>query len=108
MLRALMLVLPAIDLLDGKAVRLHQGRYDAVTVYSDDPPALAASLRGKVPLLHVVDLAGARTGRAVERDLVRAVVAAFGAPQPAGAAAHGVQVGGGVRSIEAVESYFEL
>ncbi len=92
-------VLPAIDLLDGKAVRLHQGRYDAVTVYSDDPAALAASLRGKVPVLHVVDLAGARAGRAVERDLVRRVVAAFG---------EGVQVGGGVRSIEAVEGYFEL
>lgn len=94
-----MLVLPAIDLLAGKAVRLHQGRYDAVTVYSEDPAALAASLRGKVPLLHVVDLAGARAGRAIERDLVRAVVAAF---------AGGVQVGGGVRSIAAAESYFEL
>ena len=65
-----MQVLPAIDLLDGKAVRLHQGRYDAVTVYADDPPALAASLRGKVPILHVVDLEGARAGRAVQRDVV--------------------------------------
>lgn len=94
-----MQVLPAIDLLDGKAVRLHQGRYDAVTVYSTDPPALAATLRGRVPILHVVDLEGARAGRAVQRDVVRAVVGAFG---------DGVQVGGGVRSLEAVESYFEL
>ncbi len=92
-------VLPAIDLLAGRAVRLHQGRYDEVTVYSDDPPALAASLRGKVPILHVVDLEGARAGRAVQGDLVRALVAAFG---------DGVQVGGGVRSLAAVESYFEL
>jgi len=113
-----MIVLPAIDLLDGKAVRLHQGRYDAVTVYSSDPAALAASLRGAVPLLHVVDLEGARAGRAVQRDLVRAVVRAFGGqdPRAPGAAGGsgvspvvtGVQVGGGVRSIEAVESYFEL
>ncbi len=94
-----MLVLPAVDLLDGKAVRLHQGRYDAVTVYSDDPPALAAALRGKVPRLHVVDLLGARAGRAVQGDLVRALVSAFG---------DGVQVGGGVRSLAAAESYLEL
>jgi phosphoribosylformimino-5-aminoimidazole carboxamide ribotide isomerase len=94
-----MLVLPAIDLLAGQAVRLHQGRYDEVTVYSSDPPALAAELRGKVPILHVVDLEGARAGRAVQGALVREVIAAFGG---------GVQVGGGVRSLEAVESYLEL
>src|ERR1700679_2878861 len=92
-------VLPAIDLLSGQAVRLHQGRYDAVSVYSTDPPALAASLSGRVPILHVVDLEGARAGRAVQGDVVRAVVQAFGA---------GVQVGGGVRSLEAVESYLAL
>src|SRR4051812_48633457 len=99
-----MLVLPAIDLLDGKAVRLHQGRYDAVTVYAEDAPALAASLRGQVPLLHVVDLGGARAGRAVARDLVRAVVEAFSG----GAGGGDVQVGGGVRSLEAVEGYLEI
>jgi phosphoribosylformimino-5-aminoimidazole carboxamide ribotide isomerase len=94
-----MLILPAIDLLGGQAVRLHQGRYADVTVYSSDAPALAASFRGKVPILHVVDLEGARAGKAVQKDLVRALIAAFGP---------GVQVGGGVRSIEAVESYLEL
>jgi phosphoribosylformimino-5-aminoimidazole carboxamide ribotide isomerase len=106
-------ILPAIDLLDGRAVRLHQGRYDAVTVYSADPPALAAALRGRVPLLHVVDLEGARAGRAVQKTLVRAVIDAFGGAGAGGDAGGGaplagVQVGGGVRSIEAVESYFEL
>jgi phosphoribosylformimino-5-aminoimidazole carboxamide ribotide isomerase len=94
-----MLILPAIDLLGGHAVRLHQGRYSDVTVYSTDPPALAASFRGKVPLLHVVDLEGARAGRVVQKELVLALIAAFG---------DGVQIGGGVRSIEAVESYIEL
>lgn len=92
-------LLPAIDLLEGRAVRLHQGRYADVTVYSDDPPALAASFRGKVPILHVVDLEGARAGRAVQSDLVRAIIAAFGP---------GVQVGGGVRDRDAAESYLEL
>jgi phosphoribosylformimino-5-aminoimidazole carboxamide ribotide isomerase len=93
------IVLPAIDLLDGKAVRLHQGRYDAVTVYDADPPARARAWRGKVPLLHVVDLAGARDGAPVQRDMVRAIVEAFGP---------GVEVGGGVRSRESFEAYLAL
>jgi phosphoribosylformimino-5-aminoimidazole carboxamide ribotide isomerase len=93
------LVLPAIDLLGGKAVRLHQGRYDQAKVYDDDPAGRAHAWRGKVPLLHVVDLEGAKAGRAVQRDAVRAIVLAFGP---------GVQIGGGVRSREAFESYVEL
>ena len=92
-------LIPAIDLLHGKAVRLRQGRYDDVTVYSEDPAQLAASWAGRAPRLHVVDLEGARAGHAVQRELVRRLVDAFGG---------GVQVGGGVRSHEAVESYFEL
>lgn len=91
-----MIVIPAIDLLDGKAVRLHQGRYDAVTIYDDDPSARARGWRGKVPWLHVVDLEGARAGRPVQGDLVRAIVEAFGP---------GVQVGGGVRTRESFVAY---
>src|SRR5258706_8717828 len=94
-----MQVIPAIDLLGGKAVRLLRGRYEDVTVYSDEPAALAGEWSGIVPRLHVVDLEGAREGRAVQRALVTKLVEAFGS---------GVQVGGGVRSFEAVESYFEL
>ncbi len=92
-------VIPAIDLLDGKAVRLRQGRYDDVTVYSENPPVLAAGWSGRVRRLHVVDLEGARAGKPVQGDLVRRIVAAFGS---------GVQVGGGVRSIAAVDAYFAL
>lgn len=92
-------LIPAIDLLGGKAVRLRQGRYDDVTVYSDDPAILAGSWAGRAPRLHVVDLEGARAGRAVQEDLVRDIVAAFGA---------GVQVGGGVRSRAALDSYMAL
>jgi len=93
------IVVPAIDLLGGKAVRLHQGRYDAVTVYDEDPPARARAWRGRVPLLHVVDLEGARAGRPMQVDVVRAIAAAFGP---------GVQVGGGVRTREAFEAAVAL
>jgi phosphoribosylformimino-5-aminoimidazole carboxamide ribotide isomerase len=93
------IVIPAIDLLGGKAVRLHQGRYDAVTVYDEDPPARARSWRGMVPWLHVVDLEGAREGRPVQREQVRAVVEAFGP---------GVEIGGGVRTRESFDAYLAL
>jgi phosphoribosylformimino-5-aminoimidazole carboxamide ribotide isomerase len=94
-----MIVLPAIDLLAGKAVRLHQGDYARAKVYDADPSARARAWRGKTPILHVVDLEGAKAGRAVQEDAVRGVVAAFGP---------GVQIGGGVRSREAFESYLAL
>ncbi|HEY1956237.1 MAG TPA: 1-(5-phosphoribosyl)-5-[(5-phosphoribosylamino)methylideneamino]imidazole-4-carboxamide isomerase [Polyangiaceae bacterium] len=92
-----MIIVPAIDLLGGKVVRLHRGDYDAVTVYDDDPAARARRFRDEgAERLHVVDLDGARAGRCVQDATIRAVVAAFGP---------GVQVGGGVRSREAFESY---
>jgi phosphoribosylformimino-5-aminoimidazole carboxamide ribotide isomerase len=90
---------PAIDLYRGQAVRLHQGDYDKVTVYHADPAAHAASWRGVAKHLHVVDLEGARAGKAVQLALVRAIVQAFGA---------GVEVGGGVRDRATIETYFEL
>jgi phosphoribosylformimino-5-aminoimidazole carboxamide ribotide isomerase len=93
------IVVPAIDVLQGQGVRLHQGRYDSVTVYEKDPPTRARAWRGKVPWLHVVDLEGARVGHPVERDVVRAIVEAFGP---------GVQVGGGVRTRESFEAYRAL
>jgi phosphoribosylformimino-5-aminoimidazole carboxamide ribotide isomerase len=92
-------LIPSIDLLSGKVVRLRQGRYDDVTVYAEDPVRLAASWSGQVPRLHIVDLDGARDGRDAQRDLVRALVESFGT---------GVQVGGGIRSLQAVQRYCEL
>ncbi|MCH7708157.1 MAG: hypothetical protein IH884_06690, partial [Myxococcales bacterium] len=81
-------VIPAIDLLDGRCVRLTQGKYDEATVYGDDPSAVAAGFAElAIARLHVVDLDGARAGRPVNGDAVRAIVAAVGdAP---------VQLGGG-------------
>jgi phosphoribosylformimino-5-aminoimidazole carboxamide ribotide isomerase len=95
-----MKVFPAIDLLEGKAVRLKQGRYEDPTVYSDDPAAVARAFRAVTDRLHVVDLAGARAGAPVQRDAIRAI---------AGATAGGIlQIGGGVRTREALEGYLAL
>ena len=66
-------LIPAIDLLDGRCVRLSQGRYDQATVYDEDPAAVAAGFaRHSIPRLHVVDLDGARSGRtAMEGTCIR-------------------------------------
>lgn len=95
-----MFVFPAIDLLDGKAVRLRQGRYEDPTVYSDDPPSVARRFRALADRLHVVDLEGAKEGRPVQTELIRAIAKETGAGV--------LQVGGGVRSREALESYLAL
>ena len=94
-------IIPAIDLLGGRCVRLSQGDYDRVSVYGDDPAAVAASfVAAGAPRVHVVDLDGARAGRPHNRDAVRAIVtAAKGVP---------VQLGGGMRSIDAIEEALAL
>jgi len=92
-------IIPSIDLWQGQVVRLLQGRYDQVTVYGEDPVAVARGWRGTAARLHVVDLAGAQSGRAVQTELIQRIVEAFGA---------GVQVGGGVRSLETLQGYFAL
>jgi phosphoribosylformimino-5-aminoimidazole carboxamide ribotide isomerase len=93
------IVVPAIDLLGGRAVRLRQGRYEDVTVYDPDPAGRARAWRGKVPLLHVVDLEGAKAGSPVQREAVGAIVEAFGGD---------VQVGGGVRTRESFAAYLAV
>jgi phosphoribosylformimino-5-aminoimidazole carboxamide ribotide isomerase len=95
-----MFILPAIDLLGGKVVRLRQGRYEDPTIYSDDPPSIARRFRAFTPWLHVVDLEGAKAGAPVQTDVIRAI-----ARENAGGV---LQVGGGVRSREALESYLAL
>jgi phosphoribosylformimino-5-aminoimidazole carboxamide ribotide isomerase len=95
-LRRAMQVIPAIDLLDGHCVRLHQGDYDQVTRFSADPVAQALAWQEQgAERLHLVDLDGARSGEPVNDTVVRAIVAALRIP---------VQLGGGVRSAERAES----
>ena len=95
-----MFILPAIDLLGGKAVRLKQGRYEDPTIYSDDPPSVARSFRAHTDRLHVVDLEGAKAGAPVQAEMIRAIARENGGGL--------LQVGGGVRTREALESYVAL
>jgi phosphoribosylformimino-5-aminoimidazole carboxamide ribotide isomerase len=89
-----MILLPAVDILQGKAVRLTGGDFEEPTVYDADPTAAAQRwARDGARMLHVVDLDGARSGAPVNLDHVRRIVAAVEVP---------VQVGGGLRSPEAV------
>jgi phosphoribosylformimino-5-aminoimidazole carboxamide ribotide isomerase len=92
-------IFPAIDLLDGKAVRLKQGRYEDPTIYSDDPIAVARGFRAHADRLHVVDLAGAKAGTPVQKSIITAIARAHGGL---------LQVGGGVRTREAFEAYLAL
>jgi phosphoribosylformimino-5-aminoimidazole carboxamide ribonucleotide (ProFAR) isomerase len=85
---------PAIDLRDGKVVRLRQGDYDDQTTYGDDPVAVATSFADAgAPWIHVVDLDAARSGSPLNRPVVAAITAAV-----AGRAR--VQTGGGVRTLD--------
>ncbi|MFN3681601.1 MAG: 1-(5-phosphoribosyl)-5-[(5-phosphoribosylamino)methylideneamino]imidazole-4-carboxamide isomerase [Nitrospira sp.] len=92
-----MLVIPAIDLKDGRCVRLRQGDLAAETVYSDDPVAVARKWEEQgARLIHVVDLNGAVEGRPRNLAQIEAIVKAVHVV---------VQVGGGIRSIETVRQY---
>ena len=94
-------ILPAIDLLGGKAVRLAQGDYNRVTVYNDDPVAQAATfVQSGATWLHVVDLDAARTGTPVNTGTVREIATSF--PQL------NIQVGGGMRSLQSIDTLLQL
>lgn len=92
-----MILYPAIDLKDGRCVRLLRGAMDQATVYNDDPAAQAASFAAAgFSWLHLVDLDGAIHGRAVNGAAVTAILAAVELP---------VQLGGGIRDMAAVERW---
>ncbi len=95
-----MIVFPAIDLKGGQVVRLAEGDMDRATVYGDDPAAQALAFAEQgAQFLHVVDLDGSFAGSAQNREAVEAVLDAF--------PGH-VQLGGGIRTPEAVAGWFEL
>ena len=94
-----MTILPAIDLKGGKCVRLRQGRADDVTVYGDDPAAQARDWREQGGReLHVVDLDGAFAGEPRHAAVIAQVIEAFGGP---------VEVGGGIRTMDALRTVME-
>ena len=92
------LVIPAIDIQQGKAVRLRQGRADAATVFSDSPLDVARRFVGSgASLLHVVDLDGAFLGKPANADIICRIASSTDAR---------VQVGGGIRNFETASRYF--
>ncbi|APG27823.1 1-(5-phosphoribosyl)-5-[(5-phosphoribosylamino)methylideneamino]imidazole-4-carboxamide isomerase [Syntrophotalea acetylenivorans] len=95
-----MIVIPAIDLKEGRCVRLEQGLMDKDTVYSDDPAGQALSWQEQGgELLHIVDLDGAFAGVPRNREAIRAIVEAVSMP---------TELGGGIRDLATVEAYLEL
>ncbi|MBO7303560.1 MAG: 1-(5-phosphoribosyl)-5-[(5-phosphoribosylamino)methylideneamino]imidazole-4-carboxamide isomerase [Clostridia bacterium] len=93
-------IIPAIDLIDGKAVRLQKGDYNKVTVYSDSPEKVAKYFYDcGARYLHVVDLDGAKSGKADNFETIKRIVEA---------ADLSVEVGGGIRSLDIVKKYVDI
>lgn len=95
-----MLIIPAIDLKDGKCVRLKQGRMEDDTVFSDDPVATATNwVNEGARRLHLVDLNGAFAGTPIHKNVVEAIAKAHPTLP--------IQMGGGIRSLETIEHYLD-
>ena len=92
-----MRIFPAIDLYGQKAVRLYKGDYAQMTVYSEDPVAIARDFKNKgAEYIHVVDLEGAKLGRHAHLEMVTAIAKETGLF---------IEIGGGIRKMETVEAY---
>jgi phosphoribosylformimino-5-aminoimidazole carboxamide ribotide isomerase len=95
------LIIPAIDLKDGRCVRLKQGDMSTATVFSDDPVAMAKHWTAQgAKRLHIVDLNGAIAGRPKNEKVIRDMIAAVGDKVA-------IQLGGGIRDLDAIESYID-
>lgn len=93
-------ILPAIDIKEGKCVRLRQGKAEAQTIYSTDPVAMALDWQKQgAKFLHVVDLDGAFQGHPVNAELIAKIAAQLTIP---------IEVGGGIRSDEHIRRYIEI
>ncbi len=93
-------IFPAIDLIDGKAVRLFKGDYDQKTVFSDDPVGVAVGFReAGAEYLHLVDLDGAKSGKAENLSLISDIIRTSGLK---------VEVGGGIRTEEIIRQYVDI
>ncbi len=96
-----MLIIPAIDLKDGKCVRLKQGVMEDATIFSEDPGAMAAQwVKQGARRLHVVDLNGAAAGKPKNESAIKAIIAAVGDRIP-------IQLGGGIRDLDTIERYID-
>lgn len=96
-----MLLIPAIDLKDGRCVRLRQGDMNDATVFSEDPAEMASKwVEQGARRLHLVDLNGAIAGKPKNESAIRAIVDSVGARVP-------VQLGGGIRDLDTIERYLD-
>ena len=94
------MIYPAIDLIDGKVVRLTKGDFDQKTTYNEDPVAVAKSFQDLgSEFLHVVDLDGAKEGKPKQTAVIEKIIKSTGLK---------VQVGGGIRNREAGRTYLDL
>ena len=92
-----MKIIPAVDIKEGRCVRLSQGLADQETVYSDDPVAMACHWDEEgASLVHVVDLDGAFNGQPANADIVKKIIYNSSVD---------IQVGGGIRNLQTIESY---
>lgn len=95
-----MIILPAIDLYDKKAVRLYKGDYAQMTVYSERPWEIACDFRNSgAEFIHLVDLEGAKDGTTPNLEVVEKIIKETGLK---------VEIGGGIRSRETLEKYFGI
>ncbi|NWJ95058.1 MAG: 1-(5-phosphoribosyl)-5-[(5-phosphoribosylamino)methylideneamino]imidazole-4-carboxamide isomerase [Chloroflexi bacterium] len=95
-----MLIIPGIDLKDGKCVRLYQGDYEQVTVFADDPAEVAQRWRNEgATYLHIVDLDGAKAGHLVNLTVIKRIIAEAGLP---------IEVGGGIRDEATINQLLDL
>lgn len=91
---------PAIDLYDGKAVRLYKGDYSQMTVYSDDPATIALDFKASgAECIHIVDLEGAKYGTTPNIEIIKDIIEQSGLF---------AEVGGGIRSMDVLEKYFSV
>ena len=96
-----MLIIPAIDLKDGRCVRLQQGKMESATVFSDDPVAMARHWAAQgAKRLHIIDLNGAIAGRPKNEKVIRDMIKAVGEQLP-------IELGGGIRDLDTIESYID-
>lgn len=96
-----MLLIPAIDLKDGRCVRLRQGDLDDATIFSEDPAKIATQwLEQGARRLHLVDLNGAFAGKPKNREAIKSIIAAIDGEIP-------VQIGGGIRDLDTIERYLD-
>ena len=96
-----MQIIPAIDIKDGHCVRLRQGDMQAVTVFSEDPAAMAQHwLELGAQRLHLVDLNGAVAGIPKNESVIREIVSVIGEDIP-------IQLGGGIRDLDTIERYLD-